>query len=101
MLFTVSIYTILLKNELLKYILTINSHRKNQWHILQKELLPVNLRDWELLVTLYETENITHAANKLYLSQSTLSSRLKRLEEKFDIHIVLRHRRGISFTPEG
>src|SRR5690625_1675287 len=61
----------------------------------------MNYRDWELLVTLAETENITHAANKLYVSQSTLSSRLSRLEEKFATDIVLRNRRGVTFTPEG
>lgn len=61
----------------------------------------MDVRDWELLTTLNETKNITHASHKLYLSQSTLSSRLKKLEKDFNIQIVLRNRRGISFTPEG
>ncbi|MEI3611470.1 LysR family transcriptional regulator [Pseudogracilibacillus sp. SO30301A] len=61
----------------------------------------MHIRDWELLHTLYETQNITHASEQLYLSQSTLSSRLKKLEEDFGLQIVIRKRRGISFTPEG
>ena len=61
----------------------------------------MDVRDWELLTNLNETKNITHASHKLYLSQSTLSSRLKKLEKDFNIQIVLRNRRGISFTPEG
>ncbi len=61
----------------------------------------MNWQDIELLVTLYNTKNITHAANQLYVSQSTLSSRLHNLEKKYDIPIVLRKRRGITFTPEG
>lgn len=61
----------------------------------------MDFRDWMLLATLFKTKNITHAANKLYISQSTLSSRLKNLETEFGVQIVLRRRRGVSFTPEG
>lgn len=61
----------------------------------------MDYRDWILLSTLFKTKNITHAANKLYISQSTLSSRLKNLENEYGVQIVLRRRRGISFTPEG
>lgn len=61
----------------------------------------MDYRDWILLTTLLKTKNISHAAKQLYISQSTLSSRLKNLEEKYDVQIVLRRRRGISFTPEG
>lgn len=58
-------------------------------------------QDWKLLSTLFQTKNITHAADKLYVSQSTLSSRLKKLENYYGVQIVLRKRRGITFTPEG
>lgn len=61
----------------------------------------MDYQDWNLLATLFKTKNITHAANKLYVSQSTLSSRLKNLETDYGVKIVLRGRRGITFTPEG
>lgn len=61
----------------------------------------IDFQDWEMLTSLYDTKNITHAADKLYVSQSTLSSRLKKLEKSFGTQIVLRKRRGIHFTPEG
>lgn len=61
----------------------------------------MDVRDWELLTVLNETKNITHAADRLYLSQSTLSSRLKNLEQTYDVQLVLRKRRGITFTAEG
>src|SRR5699024_1245067 len=61
----------------------------------------MDYRDWILLETLFRTKNITHAANQLYISQSTLSSRLKKLENEYSVQIVLRQRRGVSFTPEG
>lgn len=61
----------------------------------------VDYHDWILLEMLFKTKNISHAANKLYISQSTLSTRLKNLETEYDVQIVLRRRRGVSFTPEG
>ena len=61
----------------------------------------MNFRDWEMLATLYDTKNITHAAQQLFLSQPTLTSRLKKLENYYDVQLIIRKRRGITFTPEG
>ncbi|WP_026701882.1 LysR family transcriptional regulator [Salibacterium aidingense] len=61
----------------------------------------MHFRDWELLDSLYATKNITHAAQMLYVSQPTLTARLKHLEEHYGITIINRKRRGVSFTPEG
>ena len=36
-------------------------------------------KDYELLHALDETRNITHAADKLYMTQSALSKRIKAL----------------------
>ena len=57
-------------------------------------------KDYELLHALDETRNITHAADKLYMTQSALSKRIKALEQELGVEIVLRgrasasHRRG-------
>lgn len=61
----------------------------------------MHLQDWEMLSTLYETENITQAAHQLFLTQPTLTSRIKKLETYYGIQIIMRKRRGIAFTPEG
>ncbi|MBT2600730.1 MULTISPECIES: LysR family transcriptional regulator [unclassified Oceanobacillus] len=61
----------------------------------------MHLQDWEMLSTLYETENITQAAHQLFLTQPTLTSRMKKLETYYGIQIIMRKRRGIAFTPEG
>lgn len=61
----------------------------------------MDVQDWKMLDTLYETENITQAAEKLFVSQPTLTSRIKRLEKQFNVPIIIRKRRGITFTPEG
>ena len=58
-------------------------------------------KDYELLHALDETRNITHAADKLYMTQSALSKRIKALEQELGVEIVLRSRQGIRFTPAG
>ena len=57
--------------------------------------------DWEILYRLYKTPNITKVANILYISQPSLTRRLKGIEEEFNIKIVSRTSKGVTFTPEG
>jgi len=61
----------------------------------------MSYQDWMMLTTLYATENITQAAEQLFVSQPTLTSRIKRLEDHYGVPIIIRKRRGITFTPEG
>ncbi len=58
-------------------------------------------RDFELLITLKKTGNITHAADRLYMTQSSLSKRIHAIEKELDTCILLRSRQGVHFTPEG
>jgi len=58
-------------------------------------------QDWEMLSILHTTENITKAAEHLYLSQPAITLRIKRLEDYYGIPLILRKQRGITFTPEG
>ncbi len=58
-------------------------------------------RDFELLITLKETGNITHAADRLYMTQSSLSKRIHAIEKELDTTLLLRSRQGVHFTPEG
>lgn len=57
--------------------------------------------DWVILDSLYEKKNITKAAEKLYISQPTLTTRLRQMEDRFGVQIVIRGKRGVHFTPEG
>ena len=61
----------------------------------------MRIQDWEMLTTLYDTENITKAAQRLFISQPTITSRLKKLENYYGVQLVIRKQRGITFTPEG
>jgi DNA-binding transcriptional LysR family regulator len=58
-------------------------------------------RDWLILKLLYEKKNISKTSLSLYISQPALTSRLHQIEKEFGVQIVLRGRRGVSFTPEG
>jgi DNA-binding transcriptional LysR family regulator len=61
----------------------------------------MDTRDWLILKLLYEKKNISKTALSLYISQPALTNRLQQIEKEFGIQIVLRERRGVSFTPEG
>lgn len=58
-------------------------------------------KDFELLLMLGKTENITHAAEKLYISQSALSKRLAAVEKELGTSLFVRTRSGIHVTPAG
>lgn len=58
-------------------------------------------RDFLLLSVLNETKNITQAAERLGVTQSSLSKRINAIEEDLGVSLMLRSRSGIRFTPEG
>ena len=47
-------------------------------------------KDFLLIKTLYEEQNITHTAKKLFISQPAISDRLKRLEAEFGCQLFIR-----------
>ncbi|GGE02715.1 putative HTH-type transcriptional regulator YraN [Jeotgalicoccus aerolatus] len=54
-----------------------------------------------MLVNLYAEKNITKTAKKLYISQPSLTYRIKQLEKEFGITLLHRGNKGITFTSEG
>ncbi|ASN04397.1 LysR family transcriptional regulator [Virgibacillus necropolis] len=58
-------------------------------------------QDCLLLVTLHEEQNMTNAADRLYLSQPAISYRLRQIEKEYTIKIINREGNKIRFTPEG
>ncbi|MEN1969571.1 LysR family transcriptional regulator [Lentibacillus sp. N15] len=61
----------------------------------------MNKKDWVLLITLFKEKNITKTAERLYISQPTLTYRLKQLEKELNITILFRGRRGVEFSEQG
>ncbi|WP_278675991.1 LysR family transcriptional regulator [Acidaminococcus fermentans] len=61
----------------------------------------MELRELKYLVMLAEEKNISHAAEKLYITQSTLSTFIKQMETELHTKLFARSSRGISPTPSG
>ncbi|MFP7176186.1 LysR family transcriptional regulator [Priestia filamentosa] len=61
----------------------------------------MNKKDWTILKVVHAEKNITKAADKLYMSQPTLTYRLQQIEREFNIKVFHRERRGIIFTDQG
>lgn len=58
-------------------------------------------RDYQLLLDLYESKNITKAAQKQFLSQPAVTKRLSRIEEELGCTLCVRSNKGILFTAFG
>lgn len=61
----------------------------------------VTLRQLEYLVAAAETGSVTAAAQRMYLSQSGISTALADLEASLGIQLFIRHARGLTLTPGG
>lgn len=57
--------------------------------------------DWEIIRELYKNPNLTKVANLLYITQPSLTKRLQHIEEEFQVTIVNRTPKGLTFTREG
>lgn len=58
-------------------------------------------KDYELLLDLNETKNITKTAQKLYMTQPAITKRIQKMEEELQCTLFLRSKKGILFTPAG
>lgn len=58
-------------------------------------------RDWLIIKTLYERKSITKTAQTLFMTQPTLTTRLRQIEEEYGVKIMYRNNKGVKFTQEG
>ena len=58
-------------------------------------------KDLQIFLTLADTGNLTRTAEKLYLSQPTLSKRLQNMEADLGAALFLRSKQGVTLTPAG
>ena len=61
----------------------------------------MKLRQLEILVAVKECGTITGAAEKLYISQPSLSTALKELETELGVVLMQRNNNGVVFTAVG
>ena len=60
-----------------------------------------NLSQYKIFNTVATTENISHAAKELYISQPAISKAISRLEEDLGVTLFTRTSRGVKLTEEG
>ena len=58
-------------------------------------------KDYELLLDLNRTKNITKTARELYMTQPAITKRIQKMEEELQCTLFLRSKKGILFTPAG
>ncbi|HLQ39591.1 MAG TPA: LysR family transcriptional regulator [Tetragenococcus sp.] len=58
-------------------------------------------RDFEILIAIDRSKNITLAAESLFITQSALSKRISAIEDELGAQILIRSRKGVYFTTEG
>lgn len=58
-------------------------------------------KDWYVLQYLHKEQNLTRAAEQLYMTQPALTYRLQQLEKRFNVPLFVKTGKGIRFTPEG
>lgn len=61
----------------------------------------MDLKDLLVFQTIAKCGTVTQAAKELNYVQSNITSRLQKLEEHLQTTLFIRHRRGMSLTPEG
>lgn len=61
----------------------------------------MNNKDYLIVATLGETRNITRTAERLFMTQSAISKRIKLIEQEFSCDLLVRSRHGIFFTKAG
>ena len=61
----------------------------------------MTLTQLRYFLTLTEHLNFTRAANALFISQTTLSQHISKMEEELQTALFLRNRSGLVLTPEG
>ena len=61
----------------------------------------MTLQQLKYLVTVAECRNITEAAEKLFISQPSLSAAIHNLESEMGVTAFVRSNKGVSITREG
>ncbi len=61
----------------------------------------MNDQDYQFLIDLYETKNITKVAQQQFLTQPAMTKRIRRIEDELGCQLLLRSKRGVTFTAMG
>lgn len=76
-----------------------NKNRYDSNRTLGKDVLNMDFQEYELLLDLAETKNITRTAERLGYSQPGASHILKKIEEELGFPVIFREKYGVTLTP--
>jgi LysR family hydrogen peroxide-inducible transcriptional activator len=62
---------------------------------------PMNLRALQYLIALADVRHFSRAAERCHVSQPTLSTQIRKLEDELEVQLVERHPRQVMLTPVG
>ena len=68
---------------------------------MERDCLPMTFQQLTYVVEISKCGSINKAAQKLFLSQSGISTAVRELEEELGIQFFVRSNRGVEFTQEG
>lgn len=63
--------------------------------------MTINFEYYKVFFFVARELNITHAAEKLYITQSAVSKTISALEERLGVRLFTREKKGVRLTPEG
>lgn len=75
--------------------------RRSIWETGREAGIRMTLRQLEYIVTVAETGNITEAAKRLFVSQPSLTSAIRDLEQEMQVTIFHRTNKGVVVTNDG
>ena len=61
----------------------------------------MELRQLQSLMAVVEYKSFSKAAEKLYISQPTISTHIRLLEEEFNSRLIIRTTKSVEITPHG
>lgn len=61
----------------------------------------MELRQLQSLVAVVKYRSFTKAAEMLYISQPTISTHIRMLEEELEYRLIIRNTKSIQVTPKG
>ena len=61
----------------------------------------MTLTQLKYVITVAEEKSMNEAAKKLFISQPSLSSAIKEIEEEIGFNVFKRSNKGVIITPEG
>ena len=70
-------------------------------HRISRKVIPMDLKQIEYILKIAEEQNITHAAEKLFITQSALNQQLLKLEKELGTPLFYRSRTDWHPTPAG